>query len=171
MMYDTGTLVWGAAKSVGNVWIITNGPAREIALLYSGRTKAFLPDFLTTKKDVIKPSSFLYELTPLEYALLTLGNPVPQWAVDFIVMRPRAPQAPSVALTQLPMGVVQKVEKALNVSLTPKLEPVRIRIDEDKCPISGNYHEFVPYTGLVQSFEYCKSCDKKRAVTEVHYGY
>lgn len=164
MSYSTGQLVWGAAKSIGNIWIVTDGVSRTVSLVFDGKIKKYCPDFRQTRADVIKPTSFLYELTPKEWAdhTFTYGGP-PQWAQDFIKLSPS--RAIGTKAMSLPGGgtlspaVVQKVQKALGVNLTPEPERV-IHKDESKCPINGE-HRYIPYTGLIQTFEYCVHCDKK----------
>ena len=163
--YQTGMLLWGTARSVANIWIVTDGPNRSISLVFDGKNKRYNPDFKLTKHDSIKPSSFLYELTDAEIINQVANyGPIPQWAIDFMKLRPPKSVIPAqhkVAPPNLTPAVVQKVQKALNVNLTAEPERVIVRKDETKCPVNGE-HRFVPYTGLIQSFEYCVHCDKKR---------
>jgi hypothetical protein len=162
-VYETGALLWGAAKSVGNVWIVTDSIARTVSLLFDGKNKRFCPDFGLTRHDIIKPTSFLYELTTAEIAKLTSSHVIPQWAIDIMQLKPRPkPSTGPIASVTLSPSVVRKVEKALNVNLTSRSETVIIKRDEEKCPVSGSEHSFTPYTGLIQSFEFCVHCDKKR---------
>lgn len=166
MTYEIGQLLWGAAKSVGNVWIVTDGPSRSIALLFDGKNKRFCPDKNLTKHDTIKPTSFLYEVTSTEFMVILGLSPLPQWAADLFLQRPIKTSVTNMhGLKPLPPAVVQKVQKLLGVNLTEGPEPVILRKDETKCPVSGGEHYYVPYTGLIQSFEFCTHCDRKRPST------
>lgn len=162
-VYETGQWLWGHARSTGNVWIVTDGTTRAIALMFDGKAGKYCLDFATTKQDIINPTSFLYELTPKEQRNLTFthGAP-PQWAIDLyktVLINP--------FVNALPQGVIQKVQKALGIDLTTESSNATVTKDEDICPING-YHRFLSYTGLLQSFEWCEFCDKKREVTNVN---
>lgn len=173
--YETGTLLWGSNKSTGNVWIVTDGPARAIAKVYDGAFKLFMNTLAIAAKDTIKPTSFLYELTPMEYITLTnMAGAIPQWATDLMKLRPALPpklNTPFALLSRVPPhsiapSVVEKVEKALGVCLTDTPKPVTVYKDESRCPIGGGEHRYVPYTGLNHSFEFCVKCDSKRGVSK-----
>lgn len=167
MSYETGMLVWGSAKSVGNIWVVTDGVSKTVSLLFDGKNKRYCTDYKLTKHDTIKASSFLYELSSHEkHVHIGYNGPLPEWANDFVKLRPSAIPAhrnPMLASSKLPPGVVQRVQQALGVNLTDGPERVIVRRDEEKCPIGGT-HKFTPYTGIgyEPSYEFCVHCDKKQ---------
>lgn len=166
MSYQTGMLVWGASKSIGNIWVVTDGVNRTISLVFDGKNKRFCPDYKLTKHDTVSATSYLYELTLHESNQLTIVHgSLPKWALDFIGLYTPTnnglPRAKASLTATLAPAVVQKVQRALGVNLTAEPERVILRKDDTKC-INGNEHRYVDYTGLVQSFEYCIHCDAKR---------
>lgn len=163
MSYETGQLVWGYSKAIGNIWVVTDGPSRTIALVFDGKNKKYCQDYATTHKDIVRPTSYLYELSNQEWVSHSFANGgLPKWAQDFVDLKGKV----SLVGAHLPFlspAVVQKVQKALNIDLTGEKEHVIVRKDES-CPVNGD-HKFLPYTGLVHSFEYCMHCDKKRSIS------
>jgi hypothetical protein len=162
MTYETGQLLWGAAKSVGNIWIVTDGLNRAIALAFDGKNKRYCPDLKLTTRDTIKSTSFLYELTDIEHDNHIFQHGFwPVWAQTFVNLRP-TPKTTVLPNANLAPAVVLKVQKALGICLTEEPEKVILRKDESTCPINGQ-HRYVGYTGLIHSFEYCVHCDAKRS--------
>lgn len=160
MSYKTGSLLWGNTGS-NNVWVVADGGTRSIALVFEGKNKRYSSDYSLTKKDYIKPMSTLTELTELEKnALIYQYGPLPEWVRQIIAIAV-TPVLP-LPVASLPPDVVSKVEKALGVCLTAKPATVILRRDDEKCPVTGGDHNFTPYTGLLESFEFCVSCDKKK---------
>lgn len=159
MGYRTGALLWGNTGS-NNIWIVVDGGTRSIALVFEGKNKLYSNDYSLTKKDYIKLTSTLTELTDLEQnALISQYGPLPGWVTQIIAIGVTPVSLPAVSL---PLGVVAKVEAALGVCLTAKPSSVILRRDDEKCSVTGGDHSYTPYTGLIECFDYCTNCDKKR---------
>ena len=168
MKYQTGQLLWGASKAIGNIWVVIDGPKRAIALVFNGKLKKYIDYFSQTTHDVIKPTSYLYEVTPGELVnLINSQGALPRWALDHMLLCGPAPLPSTVVnTTTLPPSVVQKVQQALGVKLTAEPERVTVKQDTPKCKSSTGEHSYTAYTGLIQSFEYCVYCDAKRDIVE-----
>lgn len=165
MSYKLGTMFHGTNKYVGNIWIVYQDNSNDVALLLDGRLKLYCQDLATTKKDKLSPMSLAVEVTPTElHSIAFVHGPLPQWAQDLCNGRANtmfnALPIPTVTLSP---GVIQKIQKSLDIDLTKDSEKVILRKDEDHCP-SGSWHQYVNYTGLNQSFQYCTWCDAKRAM-------
>lgn len=162
MNHETGTLLWGKSLATGNIWIVVNGLSQFIGLLFDGKNKRFCDDKDLTKYDYIKSGSTLQTVSTfhLETLVNTYG-PVPHWAQILIDQKPLA-TPPPLPVATLPAAVIAKIETAIGRDLTSKPEPVILRHNESKCPMTGGDHNFVPYTGLAESFEFCTHCDSKR---------
>lgn len=169
MSYESGMLLWGASKSIGNVWIVIDGPGRKIALLFDGKNKTYCTNFFLTKLDTVGTTSYLYELMPSEKLnLITMHGALPEWTKVYTSNYVSSPSRSAIVTTpMLTPGLVNKIQSALGIELTAEPKSVTLKEDKDICPVSGE-HKFVPYTGLIHSFEYCISCDAKRSMPNVH---
>jgi len=161
-MYKIGTMFHGR-NNLGNIWIVCTDNSNNVALMFNGTLATYCLDLNTTRKSQVNALTPLAPFLPIELAtLVAMHGPIPQWAQDLC-----NGQAKNVAITlpstSLSPAVLQKVAKALDIDLTPSKDSVILRKDEDKCPING-YHRFIAYTGLLQSFEFCQFCDKKREI-------
>lgn len=179
MIYKIGMLFYGSAKSVGNVWIVTDdgqsvtfgygGQMPSIALLFDGRQKLFCNDYKTTKHDYIRAGTLLREADPKDVAFnggIQLSN-FPNWAQTYINQYTYYPLVNGLKpnSVQLPIGTLKKVYKYLGGNdekdLTGNNLPVKVEIES--CAKSSNgEHDFVNYTGFVESYDYCLHCDVKR---------
>lgn len=149
-MYTTGMILHGTSKKIGNLWMVYDGPQQQIALLWDGKNKRFCTDFNHTKHDIIR--SQLAECD-LPFATILTGQPLalfPQWARDLISTINPTP------------GVLKQVNHAFGIKEKPAETKTRVNTD---CQKSFNgAHDYVSYTGLNESFDYCKNCDNKRSI-------
>jgi hypothetical protein len=167
MSYSTGTILHGTNTKIGNLWMVYDGPLSQIALLWDGRNNLVCDHFRSTKHDIAQSS--MKECT-LRDALLIMNityASMPLWASDLISSAQPITLPNSLATgssnkpVQLTPHVLRKVRKALGIEGDDvKPEP---KLSDTGCPgTSGGLHEYVAYTGLNQSFDFCKHCDTKR---------
>lgn len=149
-MYKVGTFLHGNS-GVGNIWIILMDNSNLGALLWDGRNQQFCPDSI--KRDTM--STGMREADADDIRKLTnaaLISHLPQWARDL-----RNRYWGPATLTPAQMSVVKQSniipEKKIDVKPQIKVE-------------SNCTHDWKPYFGFNENFDYCSVCDAKRKMAQ-----
>lgn len=162
--YAIGTILHGNNTLIGNLWIITQDQSNTASLLWDGKLK-MLCSHLNSKVD--RMSLGMRIATPSEVAATTGGlSFLPRWAQD-LILNPKPAPLLTPPSTYLAPAVLAAVDAALGNIVTDRaklLDKGLIKVrDLDICPSVGNgVHDFQPYYGFTDTYEYCIYCDTKR---------
>lgn len=169
--YAIGTILHGTNARKGNLWIITVDQSFDGSLLFDGLSKTVVPDS-QYKRDTMSPGMVIAD--PNDIARILGGwKYIPTWAQSLILTSPKPLPLPKPSVV-IPHGAMQQINKAFaTITSQKRLQDLGLTKTSNEfasdfdCPSRREGgHEFKPYYGFSDTYDYCQWCDKKRPMSK-----
>ncbi len=160
-MYDIGTILHGKNTRIGNLWIITQDKSFIASLLYDGNAQVIAPD-ATYKTDLMSPGMMIASDHDIA-ASLGGWDKMPQWASAFVRQRILVPGLAPISTT-IPASALAAIYKAIGPIATNREHLLDKGLIKSKIDICD--HEYKPYFGFTDVYEYCVHCDHKKGMPQ-----